>query len=310
MATFCGKCGSPLIDNAVFCGNCGTSVSPGVQPAVQADLSSTRSSGSTAANENTKPTPVSVTPVAKSSNSLLKVVVAFVAIIFVGGVLAIAAVFYAAHKASEKIHSLSQQALGAEKPVAGGLISTLAGSTAAKQPETQGPGGNLCRFLSKQDVSKYTGTKIIRADSVEGGCVYVANGDPADAITKHLGGMMGQQGADPKTQQTMEKIAGGFFQQQEHDDKSLSAQAKKGEIPILTIDFSSGDAVSEMKLNHKMLARMNSQDLVGIGDEAFNSADGIMTVRKGNTLFRMTYISCPCTSDAIKPLAQKLANAL
>ncbi|MBA3916010.1 MAG: hypothetical protein H0X25_19605 [Acidobacteriales bacterium] len=235
---------------------------------------------------------------------------ALLAIIFVGGMAALVAAFYAAHKVSEKVHSVSQQVLGTEKPADGESASLAGGSSGAAQTETQGPGGDLCRFLSKDDVSTYTGTKIIRADSSEDGCVYIANGDPADALTKHLGGMLGQKGADPKTQQMMQKIAGGFFQQQEHDDKNLSAEAKKGEIPVLSISFSSGHAVSEMKLNHKLMARMNSEDLTGIGDEAFNSADGIMTVRKGNTMFRITYISCPCTSDAIKPLAQKLANAL
>jgi hypothetical protein len=307
MAIFCGKCGSPLIDGAVFCGSCGSTVPQGAQSTAQASLSSKPSDGFTAVNVNPNPTPISAIPVTKSSNSLLKIVVAFVVIIFVGGLAALAVAYYAAHKASEKIHALSQQALGTEQPAGG---STLAGGTGAKQAETHSPGGNLCRFLSKEDVSTYTGTKIIRADSSEDGCVYIANGDPADAITKHLGGMLGQKGADPKTQQMMQSIAGGFFQQQEHDDKNLSVEAKKGEIPVLSINFSSGNAISEMKLNHKLMVRMNSEDLTGVGDEAFNSSDGIMTVRKGNTMFRITYISCPCTSDAIKPLAQKLANAL
>jgi hypothetical protein len=307
MAIFCGKCGSPLIDGAVFCGSCGSTVPQGTQSTAQAGLPSKPGNRFSAGNLNPASTPASAAPITKSSNSLLKIGVAFVVIISVGGLAAFAVVYYAAHKASEKIHALSQQALGTEQPAG---ISTLAGGTGAKQAETQGPGGNLCRFLSKEDVSTYTGTKIIRADSSEDGCVYIANGDPADAITKHLGGMLGQKDADPKTQQMMQAIAGGFFQQQEHDDKNLSAEAKKGEIPVLSINFSSGNAVSEMKLNHKLMARMNSEDLTGVGDEAFNSSDGIMTVRKGNTMFRITYISCPCTSDAIKPLAQKLANAL
>ncbi|HEX4487069.1 MAG TPA: hypothetical protein VH088_12425 [Terriglobales bacterium] len=232
-------------------------------------------------------------------------------IIFVVGFAALAAIYYGAHRLRDKIHAASQQTLGTEKPGGGQVASIPGGSSGATRQETQGPaGGDLCRYLSKEDVSTYTGTKIIRADSSEDSCVYIANGDPADAITKHLGGMLGQKGVDPKSQQTLQKIAGGFFQQQEHDDKDLSAEAKKGEIPILTINFSSGHAASEMKLNHNLMAMMNSEDLTGIGDEAFDSADGIMTVRKGNTLFRITYISCPCTSDAIKPLAQKLANAL
>jgi len=33
-------------------------------------------------------------------------------------------------------------------------------------------------------------------------------------------------------------------------------------------------------------------------------------VRKGNTVARFMYISCPCNTDNIKPLAQKLASQL
>ncbi|MEO6829595.1 MAG: hypothetical protein ABI164_07270 [Acidobacteriaceae bacterium] len=249
-------------------------------------------------------------PVKQSSNLILKIGAVLVVIIFVGGLAVLAAVFYAAHRVSEKIHTESRQTLEATKPAGGGIAAMLGGITGTTKQTAQGPGGNLCRFLSKEDVSTSTGTKIIRADSSEEGCVYIANGDPADAITRHLGGMMGQKGVDPKSQEMMQKIAGGFFQQTEHDDKNLAAEAKKGEIPILSINFSSGHAASEMKLNHKLMARLGSEDLTGIGDEAFDSANGIMTVRKGNTLFRITYISCPCTSDAIKPLAQKIANAL
>ncbi len=306
MATFCGKCGSSLMNGAVFCGSCGSSV----PRAAQADLPSTSADRLIVESATPASTRLSPVPATKSSNSLLKIGAALVVSIFVVGLAALAAIYYGAHRVREKIHAISQQTLGTENSGGGEVALIPGGSSGTTQQEKQGPGGDLCRFLSKEDVSTYTGTKIIRADSSEDGCVYIANGDPADAITKHLGGMLGQKGVDPKSQQMMQKIAGGFFQQQEHDDKDLSAEAKKGEIPILSINFSSGHAASEMELNHKMMAGMNSEDLTGIGDEAFNSADGIMTVRKGNTLFRMTYISCPCTSDAIKPLAQKLANAL
>jgi hypothetical protein len=35
----------------------------------------------------------------------------------------------------------------------------------------------------------------------------------------------------------------------------------------------------------------------------------MMLVRKGDTLIRITYISCPCNTDQIKPLARKLVAA-
>jgi hypothetical protein len=53
-----------------------------------------------------------------------------------------------------------------------------------------------------------------------------------------------------------------------------------------------------------------SSKIAGIGDEAFVAADGMMLVRKGDTLVRITYISCPCSTAQIEPLAKKLAAAL
>ena len=68
-----------------------------------------------------------------------------------------------------------------------------------------------------------------------------------------------------------------------------------------------------MKLDSKVLGALGpasgSSNLQGIGDEAFVAANGMMLVRKGDTLIRITYISCPCNTDQIKPLARKLAAA-
>lgn len=50
--------------------------------------------------------------------------------------------------------------------------------------------------------------------------------------------------------------------------------------------------------------------LQGIGEEAFDTAGSVMLVREGDKLIRITYSTCPCTVDAIKPLAQRLAGAL
>jgi len=35
-----------------------------------------------------------------------------------------------------------------------------------------------------------------------------------------------------------------------------------------------------------------------------------MKVRKGDRLIRITYTACPCGTDAIKPLAKKVADQL
>ena len=58
---------------------------------------------------------------------------------------------------------------------------------------------------------------------------------------------------------------------------------------------------------HGSAAQTATGDLTGIGDEAYVAGGSMLMVRKGNTVARFMYISCPCNTDNIKPLAQKLA---
>ena len=40
------------------------------------------------------------------------------------------------------------------------------------------------------------------------------------------------------------------------------------------------------------------------------SADGIIMMRKGKNFVRIMFIACPCNTDAVKPLAKEIADAL
>jgi hypothetical protein len=161
---------------------------------------------------------------------------------------------------------------------------------------------------------------VIRADASDGGCSYIAKGDPADVTSKHMASMIGGLGADAKTQKTIQKIAGGFFAQQEANDKSLSAEAATGEIPVLGVSFTSGNAQAEMKMNRGAFTYVTggagtasssgSGDLDGIGDEAYLAGGSMIIFRKGNSVAHFTYISCPCNTDNIKPLAKLVASRM
>lgn len=71
--------------------------------------------------------------------------------------------------------------------------------------------GDVCRLLSKQDVSKAVGVEIVRTESKDNGCSYMAKGTQQDMTAKHLKAMVADNGADKKTQEIAEKIAGGMF---------------------------------------------------------------------------------------------------
>jgi hypothetical protein len=326
MSKFCGSCGSPLNEGKKFCGKCGA-----------ASASSEPSTSSPAQPTYTpvvQPQP-SVTPVSAPArpNTLLKVGVAAVVIIFVGGVAALGAVYYAVHKVKEKAEAVSHQALG-ESPASspGGIAAILQKAASSAPPadaDSEGFKGDPCRFLGKEDVSRAAGIEIIRVDPQDSGCNYIAKGDPADMVSKHMTSMVTSQaksnGANPTADQTklMQQITGSFFKQQESSDKDLSKQAATGEVPILSVSFSSGNAEMEMKMNRmafnhikggnaegKTTDQSATGDLDGIGDEAYEMGGTGLILRKGQTVVHMMFPYCPCDAKAIKPLAANIANQL
>jgi hypothetical protein len=111
-----------------------------------------------------------------------------------------------------------------------------------------------------------------------------------------------------------------LFAQQESQDKSLSAQAAKGEVPVLGISFTVGNAAAQMKLNRSSFkyvtggggsaASSGTGDLDGIGDEAYLAGGSMLMVRKGETIARFIYTGCPCNTDNIKPLAKLAASRM
>jgi hypothetical protein len=349
MTKFCGACGSPLPETAMYCGVCGAASGP-VKPASRGPE---HAAGVTPpgdpANWATVALPVSAPPPAnpippaysqgpaaqippppayapapagytpavaypaKKSNTLLKVVIAVVVLLCVGSVLALAGLYYGAQMLKQKVHQVAERELG-EKNVFN------------ESDSGDGFKGDPCRFLSKAEVSQAVGLVVIRTDAKDDGCSYIAKGDPADVTAKHAAAMLGGLGADAQTQKTLQKFAGAIFAQQEASDKSLSAQAATGEVPVLVVSFTSGNAPLEMKLNRGTIGRVanvdpsagqkagaqntGTGDLTGIGDEAFVAGGSMILVRKGNTVAHFTYISCPCNTGNIKPLAQMVASRL
>jgi hypothetical protein len=272
------------------------------------------------------PVPAAYTPAtaypAKKSNTLIKVLIAFVLFLFVGGALAVGGLWYAAQKIKAKVHAVKTQVMGGEAASTPGGLGGLLSGASSSDDNAEGFKGDPCRFLSKVEVSQAVGLQIIRTEGEDGRCSYIAKGDPADVTAKHLSSMLGGLGADAKTKQMAQKFAGGLFAQQEASDKSLHDQAATGEIPVLVLSFNTGNAAMEMKMNRAVFARLSdgssnaspahttTGDLAGFGDEAYVAGGSMIMLRKGNTIARFTYISCPCNTDNIKPLAKLVASRL
>ncbi len=325
MAQFCGTCGSPLNGTASFCGGCGARVSsPSVPVQATASVTNPAAPPFIPLPPNTPaaiPVPVAAGAPVKKSNTLLKLIVACVALLFVTGALALGGLWYSAQKIKEKAQAAAAQSpgLGSVAAAVGGLMSSVSSNPDAPTEFK----GDPCRFLSTQEVSQAIGVTVIRAEGEDAGCSYIARGNPADMTAKHMSSMiagLAGPGMDAKTQKTIQGLAGGLFSQTVAGDKSLSAEAAKGEVPVLAVSFTVGNAEAQMKLSRSSFkyvsggagsaASSGTGDLDGIGDEAYLAGGSMLLVRKGETIARFIYTGCPCSTDNIKPLARLAANRL
>jgi hypothetical protein len=305
MPNFCVKCGAPL-SGGPFCVKCGAdarSVVPSVQPLSPPNV----------------PQPPSPRPALETStpasakqgmSSLAKLGIAALAVILVGCAAGVVGVYYVAHKVSKKYHEVSDEILGSGSGSGSNTEDGSAKAGSKDSSSTNSSLGDVCRFLSKEDVSKAIGVEIVRTEPGDNGCSYVAKGTQADMTAKHLKAMVADNGADKKTQEIAEKIAGGMFTAFQAE-RPAAEQDNSGEVPVFTFSLDQHAAEEQMRLNAKVLGNLGPQQgLPGIGDQAFVSADGMVIARKGKTLIRIMYITCPCGVEQVKPLAMKIADAL
>jgi hypothetical protein len=235
------------------------------------------------------------------------VVIAAIVIIFVGGGVAVAGMVYAAHRVSQRVHAMVKGELqGDDAP---GTASGSGGGS--RTASSAGSLGNVCRFLSKEDVGAAIGVPIVRTESADNGCNYFAKGDQAQMSAKHMSAMMASKGADPKTQKMIEGITGALAQSFQQDKPDSS----DGSGTVIVFNFSLDDnaAVEQMNLNRKAMQHVGGstvQDMPGVADEAFVTGDSSIIARKGDKLIRVMYMTCPCNTTAVEPLVQKLAAAL
>jgi hypothetical protein len=236
-------------------------------------------------------------------SALAKLGIAAVAIIFVGGAAGAVGVYYVAHRVSQKIHQASDGILGSSSDA---NSSSDSGGSASKS----GTMGDVCRLLSKEDVGRAVGVVIARTEPGDNSCSYIAKGDKADMLAKHATAMTAARGADKQTQQTIQKFAGGMFKTFQ-SEQPASEQDSSGEVPVFSFSVDQNAAEEQMRLNAKVLGVMGDQEgLPGIGDQAFVSADGVIMMRKGKNFVRIMFIACPCNTDAVRPLAKEIADAL
>ena len=300
MPNFCGKCGATLA--GPFCGKCGADMRnfmgapPQSPPQAVVQIPSL----------STTPTPPPATP-KRGMSTLAKLAIAAVAIIFVGGAAGVVGVYYVAHRISQRIHQAADGILGSNSDSASGPASSNSYSSSATN--TAG-GAAVCRLLSKEDVGHSIGIDVIRALPGDNSCTYMAKGTQSDMAAKHATAMLAARGADAKTQQMLGAFASGVGKMVD-SAKPASERDNSGEAAVFSFSIDTNGPEAQMQLNRKGLGILgDQQQLAGIGDDAFVSAEGMMFVRKGRNLIRIVYVSCPCGTEQVKPLAKEIADSL
>jgi hypothetical protein len=306
MANFCVKCGAPFASGS-FCVKCGAdmrSIGAGLSKAPQeiVQMPTTK--------QAQPPTPA---PTKQGMSALAKLGIAAVAIIFVGGAAGAVGVYYVAHRVSQKIHQAADGVLGSgsdSSTTSHGEGSGLGRSESERSAES-GTMGDVCRLLSKEDVSKAIGVEIIRAQPEDNGCSYIAKGTQADMTAKHVTAMAKDKGADAQTQKMVQTFAGTLFNtfQEQHPNEHAD---QNGEVPVFVFSIDNQSAEVQMRLTAKTFGNLGPgpQGLPGIGDQAFDMGNAMIMVRKGDKLIHIMYTTCPCSTEQVKPLAKKLADSL
>ena len=298
MPNFCVKCGASLSGGpfCVRCGADGRTAVPSVQP---------QSPTSVAQPPSLRPASEISTPATakQGMSALARLGIAALVVILVGVAAGAVGVYYVVHKVSQKYHEVSDEIRGSSPDSSGSSDSSGSASKARGM-------GDVCRFLSKEDVGRAVGVEIARTQPGDNSCSYIAKGDKADMLAKHATAMTAARGADKQTQQTIQKFAGGMFKAFQ-SEQPASEQDNSGEVPVFSFSVDQNAAEEQMRLNAKVLGVMGDQEgLPGIGDQAFVSAEGIIMMRKGRNFVRIMFIACPCGTDAVKPLAKEIADAL
>lgn len=302
MANFCGSCGSQLTGAEAFCWKCGAPVQPGApQRPATPPLPPSQPPPSAPYQPAYAPVPAAAPPAAPAagkSSTWITVLVVVIAVIFLGGLVVVGGLIYVGHRVSQKVHELSAEAgvSGVSGPSSDGASQVFTGTDA-------------CRLLSREDVSSAVGIEIVATKALENGCEYLAKGTASDMTARHMAALSSGRGADNQQQEMIHKFAGGIFANQQAESHQADADSN-GNTPVFVfaVDRSGGAATMKATAGVMGMLGPGQQHLDGIGDEALDESGAMMLVRKGDKLIRIMYTSCPCGTDAIKPLAQKLAD--
>ena len=258
---------------------------------------------------------------------LTKILIGFAVVVIAVGAMAAGGVYYVVYRVKQKVHEVAHDVPGLgsrsgqqfqfQRRIAHGFHLEDGfgfGASDGEIPAARNNGGisgDPCRLFSKDEVGGAIGVQIVATQSSDAGCSYLAQGNSGDMTAKHMAAMMGTKGADAKTQQMIRALP-EEWPKRSRAKVTHETSDRNGNVPVFAFSVDNNSADAQMRLNAKVLGRLGpgQQDIPGIGDQAFDESGAMMMVRKGDKLIRIMYSTCPCSVEAIKPLAKTLADRL
>jgi hypothetical protein len=284
MAGFCTKCGSPLADGQGACPKCGAAVAnPAARPAQPPSLSPP--AGSSAYARPAAPV--------KTGSPVVKILLIFGVVVLVLGVAGVAGLFYIGHRFKDKLHEMGaddQSNFTYHGPVLGGA--------------------DPCSLLSKEDVSQVVKKDVVRAEKTLGaavGCEYNVMGTREDLLAAHSS--LVHNGLDSEAQRRQTEAFTNALRSQ--NVRIGDESRHPGEAAVLLFTVDNNAAKMQMGVMRLTLSRVSSvavTTIPDIGDDAFDLQNSMMMARKGDTLVRLMYMTCPCTSDDAVSLLKKIVG--
>lgn len=231
----------------------------------------------------------------------MKALVVGAVVLLIFGAIGVAGVWYLAHRVKEKAHEMGLDEL------------SNTNSNADRGPALGGR--DACSLLSKEDVGEVAKMEVVRAEHTQGqgaGCMYSVMGDATDLVAKHAAQLPKGDMTEQQRQQ-MENFAKTMFQNANSQrGGSGTIPAHPGEAPVLLFSVANQGARAVMSMSRLTMGRLGPslKELPGLGDDAFDLAGVMILARKGDQVLMMMYMTCPCGTDDVLPLARKVVASM
>ncbi len=290
MASFCGNCGSPLRPDSTFCVQCGSPVGQRPNP-------------NPVAAPSFQPTAAPVAPARKSS-AALKIVVALLVCLVLGGVAVVGGLFYVAHRVKKAV---------VEEAAKNGVdLSSLSGSS-RRVSGSRHPLPKPCELLAKEEVSRLIGEPVERAEFRDETCLYYGPPGLAAKLAQTQASETFHRTGAPGTQVNATEVTNSMDQLV----NSLAAQTgqtgSNGELPLLMLGIDA-DGRTQMAAARATKAIFSGigkgadakapgfgADIPGLGDSAVRIPNLGLNVLQGEILIRI--ISGPFPDADSKTIA-------